>query len=519
MEIEMNITKHNVRDKGLIPDLLRSQQFFNNRLSISTKARLVNGVYNWDVYVRIDINDSENPTHSYFTMDNALTGGWYDVVIRPIETISGFWKLTEISHPDIDYDAIAKYVYDLLCYLSDGNYPNINGLNYGADPNAISYYMELGNQIESYINDINQIQKGNLSYEQQFVNQVYLTNVIRLVQETTCQRAVFSVTEGNEIITFCSDADYENACMPKVLEVVYTNDKYDYLGIYTFTNKLLIEDFILPVISYIGYNSEEFLENDITIDELKQYFSILYSIQSKEIAITPTLAISNLKEENNANKVLGYIINNNIEFKCISDSIDKQNAKCIEPIDRPNQIYFKIRSLKIRNDYRSKPTTMYTITLHTVHENSKPKNYYTDASSLYQAMLNNDADKVSVNIIHNIIGNEGSDDTTEQIVLKDTSVISEKKLLHDGAPAFRSIFFMTKDDAIKWLHKVVDFSLEIAKKLIEYGKGANTRTKEWRNLVIDTLPHDNIVDLLLNEMLKPDINPDEFAKGLFNDAE
>ena len=271
MALKKIIVNHALRDKGLIPDLFpEGKMFFKNRLRIMPMSLLQPQLKDIPAIWHVAIGTAS----SSFIMPYGLHWGWYNAVIMPIETISGFFELVELAHPSIDYANIATYVYNLIYYLSDNDYPSIQGSKYGYDPNAISYYIGLGDQIESYLQTM---KKANIpfTYGQQVVNHVYLSNIIRLVNETTAQRAIVSIIEDGEIITFC-EADQYNG--NKMIEVVYTNKKDEFVRAYAFTNDLLINVFIYPIINLIKDRQGSL--NEISYDEFKQYFDTLHSLHS-----------------------------------------------------------------------------------------------------------------------------------------------------------------------------------------------------------------------------------------------
>ena len=271
MALKKRIVNHTIRNKGLIPGLFPGgKMFFKNRLRIMPMSLLQPQLKDIPAIWHVAIGTAS----SSFIMPYGLHWGWYNAVIRPIETISGFFELVELAHPSIDYDNIATYIYNLVYYLSDSDYPSIQGSKYGYDSNAISYYIELGDQIESYLKTM---KKANIpfTYGQQVVNHIYLSNIIRLVNETTAQRAIVSIIEDGEIITFCETDQYNGN---KMIEVVYTNKKDEFVRAYAFTNDLLINVFIYPIINLIKDRQGSL--DEISYDEFKQYFDTLHSLHS-----------------------------------------------------------------------------------------------------------------------------------------------------------------------------------------------------------------------------------------------
>ena len=63
-----------------------------------------------------------------------------------------------------------------------------------------------------------------------------------------------------------------------MIEVVYTNKKDEFVRAYAFTNDLLINVFIYPIINLITDRQGSL--NEISYDEFKQYFDTLHSLHS-----------------------------------------------------------------------------------------------------------------------------------------------------------------------------------------------------------------------------------------------
>lgn len=489
----MSIMRNLAKGKGLIMNSFNGfKQFFNKSLTIRIGPTISNNANNGSISISIDIDSGEEPVHSQFTMRNAINGGWYDIAIRPVEVISTFCSLSEIDHPDINYNAMAKYIFDLLYYLSE-DYP-YNGVN-GLDPNSINYYIELGDQIESFIKDAQKDQDQNvLPFEQQLVNYFYSFNTLSLIQETICNRGILSVNDDGELITFCNGVDYSGK--RRLLEIVCTNYDNEYLCVYTFINECIITNFIMPIIN----NNETFINKNISLPELQEYFATLYSIQTNESVITPAIVLANLKKQNDDNKAMWFIINNNKTFKDISGLIDITNNKLAAAKKKEAAVstpYFRVgqfASPKIRSDGKIRYIAL-------LYDNVK-RPY----DALGNDILNSRFDEASSSIINTVLSKR----TRYRIIFKDGTIVPEKA----DYESEDQMFFETKEDTINWLHKMVDFSIGVVNKLIKDDKAACMSRKEWHDRVIDTLPNNNLVVLLIDEMLKSEA-PGEFAKSLF----
>ena len=475
----MKLTEINVTNKGIIPALFDGKkEFFGGRLRIeidmrpSGKLRHGNTVISLDTKNRIE----EENVHSFFIMNNAMTFHWYNVAIKPIEQIDGLWRLSELDYGSIDYDAAAKYIYDLINYISDAEYPFVNHLVPGHDPNAISYIMKLGDQIEAYIKDLKSLKDYKFPDESDTINNIYLSNVIRLIQGLICHRAVTNMYDGDETMILCKSFNIDGNPM---VEAVFTNKNFDYLGIYTFTDTNIVNRFVMPI-TKLAAEKPEVLDT-YSIDEFKEYFSTLYSFNfyDTEMICTP---LRHLRDAIGRNEVLNLIIINDEELKKLCD--DDDTAKTVQAVSS-------------NNDFKDTFNVIHAYyALHKINPSKPFIVTFTMASEpITRVIFKTEANKSKAEITTKV------QEVVAKYILDDSTLAAHSDIYPDGLAY--PMTFSSREKAIEWIKATVDFAAGITKKLIKYGEASGQSIDEWNKNVVSGLPANHIVTYLVEKMIQP----------------
>ena len=475
----MKLTELNVTNKGIIPALFNGKkEFFGGSLRIEVDMHPSGEIYHGNTLISLDTKNQteEENVHSFFGMSNAMVFYWYDVAIRPIEQIDGFWRLSELNYGPIDYDAVAEYIYNLINYISDAEYPFVNHLVAGYDPNAISYIMKLGDQIEAYIEDLKSLKGYKFPDESDTINSIYLSNIIRLIQQLICHRAVTNMYDGDEVMVLCKSFNIDNKPM---VEAVFTNKNFDYLGIYTFTDTNIVNRFVVPIIKLAAEKPQ--ILDAYSIDEFKEYFSTLYSIQpyDTEMICNP---LRHLRDAIDGNEVLNLIIINDEELKKLCDYDD--TAKATQAVSN-------------NNDFKDTFTVIHAYyVLHKIN----PDKPFIVAFTMASEPINR--------IIFKTEGNKSKAEITtkeQEVVVKyvlDDSTLAVYGDIYPGGPAY-PMTFPSREKAIEWIKATVDFAAGITEKLIKYGGASGQSIDEWNKNVVSGLPTNHIVTYLVEKMIQP----------------
>lgn len=488
--IKMKLTEINVTNKGIIPALFDGKkEFFGGRLRIEVDMRLSGELRHGNTLIGLDTKNriEEENVHSFFVMNNAMTFHWYDVAIKPIEQIDGLWKLSELDYGSIDYDAVAEYIYNLIIYISDAVYPFVNHLAPGHDPNAISYIMKLGDQIEAYIEDLKSLKGYKFPDESDTINDIYLSNTIRLIQELICHRAVTNMYDGDEVMILCKSFNIDNKPM---VEAVFTNKNFDYLGIYTITDTNIVNRFVMPIIK-LATEKPEVLDT-YSIDEFKEYFSTLYSFNfyDTEMICTP---LRHLRDAIGGNKVLNLIIINDEELKKLCD--DDDTAKTAQAVSS-------------NNDFKDAFNVIHAY--YVLHKINPDKPFIVSFTI---------APEPVTRVIFKIEANESKAEITnkEQVTvvkyILDDSTLAVDSDIYPGGPAY-PMTFSSREKAIEWIKATVDFAAGITKKLIKYGEASGQSIDEWNKNVVSGLPANHIVTYLVEKMIQPGASIEAISESL-----